>query len=567
MFHFVWLRQYEAFDAVRHARQDAQIFHFDIDHQEGGVPLLRLTVAASLFKTQKPGQRGVLWQETEAGPLVLFEGGLNSDKAQSKGEFLLLVLEAGKLDKPDQLARGVKGKKRHGFDPLLMADGAQEDVDEILEAQRCVPHWSRVSGKLTFSDMLEASETIDIDDAFFADSLRVRDRGHSLSGVRFSLTAEWVQRHDGVVDLAPLLKEKGTRGHLSSLTADDFQKKWWRPSYGLMRTGYEILESGLQEVLPPSTGGLDVYPRQSAAFSVGGISQTVPRIWLEPHLKLQWHYRQKRKEVVHMEVPFGGSGPLLDIPIRLQDISSKMRIDAWMPKQIYYEKGPVVWEGYVYHCKQTHLGGAVFETEKWTKKEVWPRALEDPSSWTFFQTKRGRQVLEHVLARAESYGAMAARRLEVRFRLPFERAVGLSCDCLVRVADPRLPGGQVVGKVIHYRLIVEGDTGEKWAEVTLGVCDALPQKRRVKDMILTSDVSGIRDPKTVTAQDLVENISLIRPAEIQNETIQEKDFPSRGAAHHVLEKVPTRLRIALKDLRTSACLTHVWRVGFVLNAP
>ena len=309
---------------------------------------------------------------------------MTGDKAQSKGKFLLLILEAGKLDKPDQLARGVKGQKRHGFDPLLMADGAQEDVDEILEAQRCVPHWSRVSGKLTFSDMVEASETIDIDDAFFVDSLRVRDRGHSLSGVRFSLTAEWVQRHDGVVDLAPLLKEKGTRGYLSSLTSDDFQKKWWRPSYGLMRTGYEILESGLQEVLPPSTGGLDVYPRQSAAFSVGGISQTVPRIWLEPHLKLHWHYRQKRKEAVRMEVPFEGVDLCWIFPF-----VCKMRIDAWMPKHIYYEKRAVVWEGYVYHCKKTHLGWAVFETEKWTKKSAWPRALEDPSSWTFFQTNGG----------------------------------------------------------------------------------------------------------------------------------------------------------------------------------
>jgi len=110
---------------------------------------------------------------------------------------------------------------------------------------------------------------------------------------------------------------------------------------------------------------------------------------------------------------------------------------------------------------------------------------------------------------------MAARRLEVRFRLLFERAVGLSCDCLVRVVDSRLPGGRVVGKVIHYCLIVEGDAGEKWAEVTLGLCDTLPQKRRVKDMVLTSDVSGIQDPKTVMAQDLVEDVVLTRPAEVR----------------------------------------------------
>jgi len=74
MFHFVWLRPDEAFDAAHHARQDAEIFHFDIDHQEGGVPLLSLTVASALFKTQKQGQRGVLWQETEDASLVIFEG-------------------------------------------------------------------------------------------------------------------------------------------------------------------------------------------------------------------------------------------------------------------------------------------------------------------------------------------------------------------------------------------------------------------------------------------------------------------------------------------------------------
>ena len=62
-FYFVWLKADEPFDATHHARQDESLLHFHVDHQQGAVPLLFLTVPSTSPRPRLTGQRGVLWQK------------------------------------------------------------------------------------------------------------------------------------------------------------------------------------------------------------------------------------------------------------------------------------------------------------------------------------------------------------------------------------------------------------------------------------------------------------------------------------------------------------------------
>ncbi|HCI49094.1 MAG: hypothetical protein A2977_00485 [Alphaproteobacteria bacterium RIFCSPLOWO2_01_FULL_45_8] len=558
-FYFAWVNTPEIFDAGRHARMDESILHFEVDHQEGAVPLLRLTVALAIHTPQRQGQRGILWQQDEAGHAhLLFDGILVMTPAEKREDFLLLVLEAGRADKPSQLERLLSTKKQQEFEPLLVAEEDQEAVEEVLESLSAVPHWDRLTGDVILTELGQHRETVDLGPTFFAESLQMHQGGRPLAAVRFSLTAEWVQRYDGVVDLGPLIQQAGTRGYLSSLTPDDLQKRWWRKVYPLLRTGYEILESRLTVVVPPETGGLEVYPLKSAAFTVRGRVQTLARSWLQPVLTLQWHYRQKRKETVHIEVPCGKTGDVLELSVRLQDICGAQPIASWKPHQVYPIKTLVRHEDTVYRAIKVHVSDTTFQTEFWEVQGTWPTALEDPSRWSFFETERGRAVIHHVMRRAEAYGVMAARELEVRCHLPFAAGRLLRGNQQVRLTDPRLPGGSVTGDVLHYRLVAEGDTGERWAEVTLGVTMHLMRAWKLKGLQSLKKAEGILDPRAVTAADLVTSLQLTGGAETQNQRLERRDFPSLMAAHRALDKIPTRLRIELKDLKSAEELSHEW---------
>ena len=558
-FYFAWLNPCESFDATHHARQDESILHFDIDHQEGAVPLLRLTVACALHKQQQAGHRGILWQKEGDQPHLLFDGTLVANPAEKKEDFLLLVLAAGGAKKESQLENLLNTKKQKRFDPLLVPPREQDAVDEVLEALCVMPHWDRVTGKVSLTEMGQELERVDMGTSFFGDSLEIRERGRPVSAVRFIVTAEWVQRYDGVADLSPLIIPEGGRGYLSTLTPEDLQKRWWRKDYPLQRTGYEILESRLTPVTPPSTGGIGVYPLKSAGFTVNGKPQTKARSWMDPVLKLQWHYRQKRKETVHIEVPCGEEkGEVLELALRLQDICSPVHVNPWEARQIYYLYGLVIYEGHVWRATKTHFSADGFEANYWVRQESWPTALEDPSLWSFFQTDRGRQVIDHVIQRAEAYGWMAARRTEVRCRLPFTQGRALRGNQMVRLMDNRLQGGEVTGLVVNYRLVAEGDTGERWAEVVLAVNTKPLRSYKLKRLKPVKEAQGILNPRLVMPQDLVTGMQITHDAETQNQAIEGKNFPSLGAVQRALEKVPTRVKLTLKDLKATEVLSHEW---------
>lgn len=524
------------------------------------MPLLRLTVPISHHKLRKTGHRGILWQEENAETHLLFEGILVANPAEKKEDFVLLILEAGRADKVHQLERGMRIQKQKGFEPLLVAEEDQEAIEEILEACSVLPHWDRLTGNLTLAPLEQEREVVEVGPHFFRESLDVREVGRPLSAIRFSVTVEWVQRYDGVADVSPLIQQAGTRGYLSTLTAADLQRRWWKKEYPLNRTGYEILESRLTPLVPPSTGALGLYPLKSASFTVEGRPQTVRRTWLQPVLKVQWHYRQKRKETVHIEVPWEDKGEVLELAVRLQDICSPVAVDPWKIDHLYEGRTLVVHEASVYRARTLHFSGAAFDLIYWERQSSWPTALEDPSRWSFFMTPRGHQVMNHGVQRARAYGMRKGRRLEVRCRLPFALGRALKGNQDVRLEDARLPEGHVTGQIVQYRLIAEGDAGERWADVALRVQKKKMPVGKVKELQAIKEAQGILDPCLIRAEDLVTRLEVTHGADIQSTSLEGKSFPSLAAVHRRLEKGPTRVKIELKDLKPTTELSHEWKV-------
>lgn len=86
--------------------------------------------------------------------------------------------------------------------------------------------------------------------------------------------------------------------------------------------------------------------------------------------------------------------------------------------------------------------------------------IGDPSRSAFFPTDRGLLAVQYPMLVARAHLMQSARAAKVNFDCTFERALDLSCRKNALLHDPRLPGGQVLGKITEYHLKADGDKGE-----------------------------------------------------------------------------------------------------------
>jgi hypothetical protein len=116
---------------------------------------------------------------------------------------------------------------------------------------------------------------------------------------------------------------------------------------------------------------------------------------------------------------------------------------------------------------QTYDGGVVWQNIGYANVPVggWPGMT--PAA-TFFPTYRGLQCVGNMMCRARAKLRKRARAAEVSFEARFEAVAQLSCRMNARFNDIRLPGGTASGKVIGYKLLVNGDDGKVIGQVTLG---------------------------------------------------------------------------------------------------
>jgi hypothetical protein len=93
--------------------------------------------------------------------------------------------------------------------------------------------------------------------------------------------------------------------------------------------------------------------------------------------------------------------------------------------------------------------------------------IGDPSRNCFFPTERGLLAMQYPMLVARAHLAQAARSAKINFDCTFERALDLNCRKNALLHDPRLPGGQAIGKITEYRLRADGDKGELTANVQI----------------------------------------------------------------------------------------------------
>ncbi len=625
-FYFAWCSEEEQFSPHLHARTDEQVFSLEIFGEEAKYPISCVQIVnpqCGLLNPQR-AQWAFIAGDRGQGVDLLFHGRVLGVPEKIEGQTLKILLIAKPTDAKDKLADLHKTLKGAPFwDSLFVPSEKQEDPFESLESRASLYCWSRTNGKVVLSDYFEGRERLNLKENFFRDSLKISQTATPLSAIDVTLTAEWIQRYEGRTDISRLLRTKFPEGLINTLTGENLEKGWWREGQQLGRSGYWVAYSKLQEITPKYTGALNLYPARSKPFWMSpqdplNTSQkpqlkTLKRSWYRPKLVVGWSYRQRRRENLHFKLAQKAQTVGYETPqtrklhLHLQNLILAENLHPWKPDWIYSRGYRVVQNGTVYQCVRAHHSKLSFSEDQadWRLLGKQPDVPLDRKRGSFFLTDRGRQAFEHGLEIARAHLAATTRAVTLKVSAPLEALWNVTCDHTVEIEDPRLPGGKVRGKVIRYCFKVEGKTGRRWAEVTLGISVGEPneqtnlssnpfleyvEKAYIEPGLYhleskTQQVSpsgfvyegwgeqvpphGYLYPETLRAQDIVEDIVVYNRAEDQNQALQKAQYPKRHNIKSILKENQTDIRIILADLQSLGTATHDIHVTmpYVWSAP
>ena len=175
---------------------------------------------------------------------------------------------------------------------------------------------------------------------------------------------------------------------------------------------------------------------------------------------------------------------------------------TWFPSTIYVSGEIIIAPGGKYYQVAVgHTSNATFdEWDSTDQGELFyslllnPPPIGDVARRSYFPTDRGLWSLEHLIARARAKLMIRSRAVKVSWDCHHDFALQLSCRKNALITDPRIPGGEAIGKVISYKLTGNGDTGEFLGHVEIGCCVGLGDAVTTSGGVPTYVDEGYVDP-------------------------------------------------------------------------
>lgn len=547
-----------------------EIFDLEICEEENHFPVATLLVKAG--EPLPPLETEGIIQDSFGN--IHFKGLLMGAPSKIEGDFAHIKL----VSKPHNFMEKLENLQRESrrvpyWDPLWIDPDKQDDFQEIQEVRTASLYCDRKTGQLSWSDWFEGSETADLEGNIFEDSLLVKVKRQPLEACTIKVHVNWIQQERGVANLGPSLRKSFPHSRVSTYTKDSLIKKWPEPGKRLGKSGIWIIKSDLKPYYP----NLPFLPRFSLAVTLGEDEETrtpyrLERFWFKPILWVGWTYQQRRRETLTFTLPHSvqplspGPGEHKTLEFTLHNIYPDPNAYPWRPEAYYPMDSKVIVKDLIYECVVDHFSSMTFnkDSENWRFLRTFATPLGNPERSSFFLTERGQAAAEHAMERAKVELAKSARALEVTFEGPWEVLKDITTDMSLILADPRLPGERIKGKVTKWTFIARGETGERVVRITLlcaiGENLILPQ---AYDGRMRESATGLRyfvdetfDPPTREKGPLLRRVQLTNGPEDQEEDIQNGHYETPKALQQALGKKATRLRLFFRDLRTKHCLEH-----------
>lgn len=205
--YFAWVTSDDDTFSETFAREDEDIFSFEISHDEGQMPTLDVVVryptangvAVGLLKAGRNQWCWLSWQN--GGTVVpLFYGRLVGFPTNVNDTIVTLQFVARAKDYISQkqsLADSLK--VRPYYDPVFLSDTALNDPDAILEGYSAAYHVDRTSLAWTISDILTGEDgTVTFDgDTILDRSISINVKESPLRAIRVDSSVTWKQNFRG----------------------------------------------------------------------------------------------------------------------------------------------------------------------------------------------------------------------------------------------------------------------------------------------------------------------------------------------------------------------------------
>lgn len=438
-----------AFDPDAHRRLDLDVIAVRINEsEEAGQAVVSLTLAGDISVSDIPGQWMWLSRELADGSLLpMAYGRLVSIPTRGMGDEPVLQYHCSPedWDGPQNAACAAKAILP-AFDPVLVAKEKRVDPKEILDGWCSVVHCHRVSHAFTTPDKFGTGlPTYTFDDPYGppTDSgPRTKPIEKYVSAVNVTLTCEFTQALDGIIDLTQDLKDAFPRGIVDTLTPDALERSWFKAGSKIGgESGYTFVDSTLKRLsakevaafnvanpLPEKAGPFHAAPEKSKTAeyynfvtdetltSVGedvledgdvverydyieGTSGDPAEIesaelnfdiaYYNTALSVWWTQRQKRRETITFTLANGAQsiapGEIRDLNLRCEDVTDDSSTRPWMPGEDYVVGDKRRVGVQIVECLVAHTSAATWlddQTEdlpNGTTQDLWQTVPEDSS--------------------------------------------------------------------------------------------------------------------------------------------------------------------------------------------
>lgn len=463
MFYLAWVNNGNTTFGPTHYVEDEKFYAWKLEHQEENAAKLTLVIKnprVGLLSASRKQWAWFSYRRPDNVVVPLFHGRLLGVPDDLEQNMLQIVLVGIPIDiEAQKEALALSLRVLPYFDPAFINPDLLDDADTALTGRTVVWHVGRTDKTVTVSDLLNGEDGIVVfgpGDHFY-DGLSITHSGEALRQVNVEATVNWNQIAEGNVDITRAIngafRTAGSGGQtISTFTGEGLQKDWrflddpigggW--TFGLctldLLSGDGVTETFIDQTLTPTGGdtpGEDtVNPFDRARF-------------------YRWVFAQ------HTLIHYKASRSYTEV------LSFSLKADV--QDMLTQSTAPRIEEFKVGSSEVVALLDPEPDSASGTGGSGGVDAampLRDLRSSSYFNTARGRQSLEFLIACARVKLIAASRIATVSANIRFADAIGLSCRLSATITDPRIPGG-AQGKVVFYSFGLDGTTGELFGSVTI----------------------------------------------------------------------------------------------------
>ncbi|MBO7454084.1 MAG: hypothetical protein J6T91_01710 [Alphaproteobacteria bacterium] len=522
---------------------DEEIFSLYIVQREGSFATARVSIKAKKLE-HKFARIGI---EKNGQIKTIFRGKLISFPMSCEDLIMTIEILSEPSDYQTQLQNfSQKNRSQYEaknpeiiFDDLFFSE--KDNPTIFLEGSSKIFYWNMATGKLSLSDINHGEKIFEISKQdILKNSTRIKLAREPYGEIRLNLSASWIQKIYGYVNLMPMIAQRFCLNRLNSFTnlAPCFRNS--------SQNGYSLIFNDVKTINPNGRGILNRFPEVSNPIKIknnhGEKFAKFRRFYFDGKFVLGWEYHQKRTENVCISIRDKNHSRCKDISIKLGAIQLSKNYPRWYAFTNYLCADRVIHDEWIYECDTPHDSNENFDKSKWRKIKKVPDALKDDQLSSFFATNRGKSAIRYALQKAAALINFSRRYVTINFSLDANKFLDISVNDAIKISD--LYSHPITAKVIQTKLILN----EKNRLLNISVGYSPDNISDIFQLVKNYDFEVNPDEDRIEISDIVKNISIENDPESQENLLTSRTFSSESAAVNFLKKHPTKIHVDLHPI-------------------